>query len=229
MSTMKISTFEFELEKAIPPTKEKDIVISNYTPPVREQKPKGREYIPKEREVFGPYLEEVFYKNEIARYDKKQKEDKQIQYEFLEEFKSSYKLRKRFKDHKETINHLRTLYNRRQLYAAQPSVYLLSLRYNEDGIVTVDGRSWYTYLYFIEAYKRCIAFKIADPRFIEPDKIIALRNRINSDDPNWADWQIPDQEWIDKFERKIDKSAYNSVYFPAQWAREASPSEEEFD
>lgn len=227
--TMKISTFEFELERPIPPTQEKDVVIENYMPPVVEHnKPKGRAYIPKDREVYGPYLEQVFYQNEIDRYYDKQKTDAQIQYEFLNKY-PHYELKRRFKQKKQTINYLRTLYNRRQLYAAQEQVNILSFRYNEEGIITVDGRSWFRYLQFIQAYKRCLEYKIADPRFIEPEKIIALRNRINSGDVNWEGWTIPSAKWIKEFETAIGKPAFDSVYFPAGWKREDAPSAEEFD
>lgn len=221
---MRIRSFEFELDNPIP-TEKDTLVVSNYMPPVKEQQEakKGRAYIPKEREVYGPWLEKTFYDNEIARYFDKFKTDKEIQYELLSQF-TSRRLRHRFKTYKETINHLRTQYNRRDLYAAQEPHYLLSLRYDDSGIITVDGRG-YKYLYFIEAYKRCIEYKIADPRFIEPEKIEELRNRINSSDPLWNGWVVPDAEWIKRFEHKIQQPAYNSVHFPIGWTREESPED----
>ena len=224
---MRISTFEFDLSQPLPPTKQDDIVVSNYMPPIKEAKPKGRQYIPKHRESYGPYIARVLEQNEYLRYENEWHTDKELQYEFLRT-NNNRSLRAKFKNHKLTINYLRTLYNRRELYSAQPPFFLISLRYNDAGIIEPDGRSA-KYMHFIECYKRCLESKIADPRFIEPEKIVAIRDRINSGDQSWVDWWVPSDEWIATFTDKIGQPPYNSVYFPPGWTREESPSIEEFD
>jgi hypothetical protein len=84
-------------------------------------------------------------------------------------------------------------------------------------------------MHFIECYKRCIEYKIADPRFIEPQHITEIRNRINSGDESWLSWSVPPDDWIKAFTTRIGREPYNSVYFPLGWTREESPDTEDFD
>src|SRR5690606_4803084 len=81
-----------------------------------------------------------------------------------------------------------------------------------------------TYLYFEEAYQLCNHYKIADPRFVEPDVVEEVRNRINSNDRDWLVWRVPDEKWIKTFEEKINRPIYNSVPFPEGWRKEDTPA-----
>jgi len=220
---MKITSFEVELSKSLPPI-ETNTKVTKYKPP-REVKTKGRKYEAKDRQVYGPFLEDLFYKNELLAYEKKAKTNAQLKYEFLDKYKRNYQLRNRFKNYKETIGNLRSKYNRRTLYSQQAPVYIISLQYNEINNIVVDGNRYYQLLSFEEAYERCLEFKVADPRFVPPEYIEKIRDRQNSEDPLWRDWSVPSARWIRSFENKIGCEAYNSVYFPVGWTREDTPND----
>lgn len=215
---MKITTFTIALNQ---PPKEEKINVTKYQPP--QQNKKRKAYNAKERVVYGPYLERVFYNNELAAYEGKAKTADEIKFEFLTAFKHHYTIKKRFKSFKESIGNLQTKYNRRDLYTNQNLVYLLSFRYDRFGYITVNGRLCFTLLTFQEAYRRCLDFKVADPRFVPPELIDKLRERKNSADPNWADWTVPPIKWIESFEKKIGMPAYNSVKFRIGYTREDTP------
>lgn len=220
---MKITSFEISLNSG--KVTQQQTNITKYEPPVINKPSTGRTYIAKERDVYGHFLEEMFYNNELAAYTdedgaKTQEELKEI---FLEAYKHNYELRRRFKRYKETIGNLRYRYNKRKLYTQQKPVYLISLQYNSFGVIVVDGRQYYKFLSFQEAYRRCIDFKVADPRFVPPELLSKLRDRVNSADPEWQDWSVPPIRWIEQFERLIGMEAYNSVHFPVGWTREDTP------
>lgn len=216
----KIITFEESLLKET--TKE----IVEYIPP-KQQTTKGRQYNARDRMNYGPYLEKMFYENELARYTKEQKTNGQLKVQFLRDHDNHYQLKKRFITYKETIGNLRNKYNTRRLYAAQEPVYLVSFQYDEYGIIVIDGKRYYEYLSFEQAYERCIQFKVADPRFIPYGLIVRIRNRINSNDPEFTQWSVPTDKWIKSFENKIGMPAYNSVHFPAGWQREDTEETDE--
>ena len=216
----KIISFEEDLLKES--TKE----IVEYVPP-KQRNIKGRKYNAKDRMQYGPYLEKMFYENELARYEKKQRTNAQLKTDFLRDHDNHYYLKKRFITFKETIGNYRTRYNKRKLYAAQEPVYLLSFQYDEYGIIVVDGKRYYEYLSFEQAYARCIEFKVADPRFVPHGLIKRIRDRITSKDPEFLQWSVPTDKWIRSFENKIGKNAYNSVHFPAGWQREDTEETDE--
>lgn len=223
MNKIKITTLEVQLNSAIPAT-EQQTDISKYEPP-REEK-KGRKYEGRDRITYGPYLEEMFFNNEIEAYLTEPKTSKELQYKFLSDHKSNYQLRQRFKNYKITMNNLRTLYNRGTLYSNQAPVYLLSFDYNDTGIIVVNAKYWYKHLTFKQAYERCIDFKVADPRFIQPDKIVMLRDRKNSGDISWSDWSVPPESFIKSIERKIGMPLYNSIKFPNFCTKEETMDED---
>lgn len=217
MSDIQITTLDISLNSALPPVEQKTSV-SKYIPPTIKKK--GRKYEPKDRMTYGPYLESMFYDNEIEAYLTIPKTDQEHKFKFLNDHKSNYQLRNRFKTYKETIGNLRSRYHRRTLYSLQEPVYLLSFSYDENGTIVVDGRQFYKFLTFKQAYERCLEFKIADPRFIEPDKIVLLRDRQNSSDSTWSDWSVPPDSFIASLEKKIGMQLYDSIQFPTFCTRE---------
>lgn len=203
---------EVALGSATPPD-ESHTNISKYEPPTEERK--GRKYEGKDRITYGPYLEEMFFNNELEYYFTAPKTNQQLRYQFLLDHKSNYTLKQRFKSYKETIGNYRSKYNRRMLYSTQGPVYLLSLDYNDAGYIVIDGKQYYKHLTFKQAYERCLEFKIADPRFILPDKIELLRDRKNSDDISWSDWSVPPESFIKQLQTKLRvDNLYNSIQFP---------------
>lgn len=219
---MKISSFEISLTKGI--TQHTDIEVTKYEPPPAN-KPKGRKYTPVDRVTYGPFLEELFYNNEIAAYDREAKTNTELKTIFLIDQKNNYILKNRFKRYKETIGNLRSKYNRRMLYSQQEPVYLISNPYDTFGYIVLNGKQYYTHISFQEVYRQCLDLKIADPRFIPPDLIEKLRDRKNSEDPQWQDWSVPPAKWIKSFERTIGMEAYNSVRFPQGYTREETPKD----
>jgi len=219
---MKITTFEVSLNSG--KVTQKQTNITKYEPPVINKPKTGRVYNAKDRDTYGAFLEVMFYNNEIAAYSedgaKTQEELRDI---FLEQYKHNYELKRRFKRYKESIGNLRNKYNSRKLFTLQEPVYLLSFQYNSFGVIVVNGNQYYKFLSFQEAYRRCVDFKVADPRFIPPELLSKLRDRVNSADPDWLDWSVPPLKWIDQFERLIGMEAYNSVHFPPGWTREETP------
>lgn len=218
---MKITTFTVSLTGGTPVTKTEQN-ITKYKPP-QEKKTVKRKYVPKDRMTYGPYLEKMFYDNEIAAYSKKAETYQELKFRFLQDHKSNYIIRKRFNQFKESMGNLQTKYNRRKLHYAQAPVYLLSFMYDKFGYILVNGIHYYTYLTFQEAYRRCLDFKVADPRFVPPELIERLRERQNSEDPQWVDWTVPPISWIESFEKKIGMSAYDSVQFRIGYTRLETP------
>lgn len=216
---MKIRSFEISLEKGIQKTSQTN--ISKVT--AKEEPRKKRKYTPKSRIIYGPYLEKMFYNNELARYTKTQRDDKTLRYDFLYDYRRNYDLKRRFAQYKETIGTFRTKYNKRELHSEQKPVFLLSLCYSDIGNPCPSMKEWYKNLSFEEAYRKCLDYKIGDPRFIPPELLERLRERKLNEDPDWIDWQVPTEDWLTKFEQKIGMEPYNSVHFPPGWKREDTP------
>lgn len=209
---------EVSLSSSIP-AEESHTNISKYKPPTEERR--GRKYEGKDRVTYGPYLEEMFFNNELEYYFTQPRTNKELKYQFLLDHKSNYQLRARFKSYKYTIGTFRNKYNTRTLYSKQEPVYLISLDYNEVGTIVIDGRQYYKHLTFKQAYERCLEFKIADPRFILPEKIELLRDRKNSADISWSDWSVPPESFIKQLEKKLElPSLYDSIKFPNFCTRE---------
>lgn len=183
--------------------------INNYKPPEITQHLVGRKYNYKERVVYGDYLVDMFFKNEICE---EPKTDQKMKFEFLSKYRS-WSLKKHFKSGMLTIGLFRTRYNKNKLFAAQEPVYLLSFCYNDDGRIVYNGAQYYQYLSFRECYQRCIEFKIADPRFITYEEIVQIRNRINSEDKEWSGWRVPTDTILTELSAKIGRELYDSVSF----------------
>lgn len=123
-------------------------------------------------------------------------------------------LHKSVKHNKWSIGVLRTRYNKGQLYDTQPKPYLLSLRYNDDGYILLKG-SRMTYASFDDCYEQCLEYKIADPRFIEEDKLNLIRLRINDGDEQWKGWTVAPKNYIEeRCEAAKKKSLFNCLRFP---------------
>lgn len=184
--------------------------INTYKPPEINDRIIGRRYNFKNRITYGDYLVDTFFKNEICE---EPKTDQTIKFEFLSKYKS-WSLKKHFKSGMLTIGLFRTRYNKNKLFASQDPVYLLSFCYNSEGRIVFNGTHYYQYLSFRECYQRCIEFKIADPRFITYEEIVQIRNRINSDDPEWKDWRVPTDTILTELAAKIPApEIYDSVSF----------------
>jgi len=219
MTDIKITTLEVSLNSAMP-HEESHTNISKYKPPVLD-KPKGRKYEAKDRITYGPFLEQMFFDNELEYYLTQPLSIKELKFKFLSAHKTNYTLKNKFKRYKYTIGMFRSKYNRRELYSTQDPVYLLSFDYNEAGYIVVDGRQYYRSLTFKQAYERCLEFKVADPRFIPHDKIVLLRDRKNSGDPQWADWSVPPDSFLDQLHRTVHRdSMYDTIEFPKFCTRE---------
>lgn len=192
--------------------------INKYEPPVNATRV-GRKYESKERILHGPYLEKMLFKNEIA-HDPKTDGDLRIQY--LYDF-PSYELKKRFSKYKETIGTIRTKYNRNKLYSAQSPTLILSFCYNPEGRIVKDGTKYFQFLSFRDCYRRCLDYKVADPRFVSPEELEAIRSRINSGDPDWADWIVPTDKQISELETEIGiDPIYDCIKFLPYLTREAT-------
>ena len=209
---------EVSLSSSIP-AEESHTNISKYVPPTEERK--GRKYEGKDRITYGPYLEQMFFDNELEYYLTQARTTRELKYRFLLDHKGNYQLKSRFKSYKYTIGTFRGKYNRRELYSDQQPVYMLSFDYNDFGYIVIDGRQYYKHLTFKQAYERCLEYKIADPRFILPDKIVMLRDRKNSADISWSDWSVPPESFIKQFQSKVGLDAlYDTIKFPNFCTRE---------
>jgi hypothetical protein len=212
----KIITFESEVIK--------EVEIKEFKPPKPKGKP-GRTYKTRDRIIYGPYLEDVFLNNEYEAYSKEAKTDRILKRDFLEKNKNNYQLKQQFKNHKLTIGMFRTRFNKGILHANQEPNYLLSICYDEFSHPVAGGMRQYQYLSFEEVYQKCVEYKIADPRFVPLGLIKRIKDKQNSGDPDWLEWRAPPLNWIERFEKKIGKTAYNSLKFPRGWTREETPIE----
>lgn len=192
--------------------KHKHISVEKFQPPIQAASKKGREYIAKDRMVFAPHFEAMFFNNEICQ---EPKTDKRLKYDFLASpHGNNYTLKQRFQKHKESIGGYRTQYNKRTLYVRQNPVYLLSFCYSTNQRIIASARSDYDYLSFHQCYERCVEYKVADPRFVEYKKIVAIRNAINNGDPEWAEWTAPSDKDIQSLCTQIGvDDLYNCVQF----------------
>jgi hypothetical protein len=220
---MIIKTFEQSLKGSIT---SKEIKLTTFVVPKPIPRNSKREYQSRNRETYAKWLYKVFYDNEVFAYQKKAKTNDQIQTRLLEENKHNSLLRKRFKQYKYTIGTFRRRYNQGVLYSAQPATFILSLQYDEHNYVVVGGNSPRTYMTFEDCYDRCMEFKVADPRFVPYEYIVAVRNKQIQNQEEWLKWVVPTDDDIKKFctECKI-KEIYNSVNFLSGWKREDTPTD----
>jgi len=215
---MKIRTASIDIESG-----QTDISVSEvvkYNPPVNPtQLLKNRKYESKDRILYGPYLEQVLFNNEICH---EPKTDQDIKFEFLKKY-PIYGLKKRFKQYKESIGTIRGRYNKQELFSAQLPVILVSFCYNEEGRIVANGVSYYQYLSFRECKSKCIEYKVADPRFFSHDQIHEIRSRINSGNEEWLQWRVPTDTQIAELERNIGIDCiYDSIRFLPHLTREAT-------
>lgn len=220
---MKISEFEIDLSKKKVTSKETQ--VKKLQAPEIKPKSNKRKYTSTERVLYGPSLQDIFSSNELAAYQEKAKPDAQIKYEFLKANHRNLSLKRRFKQGKVTIGTLRGLYNRHKLFSNQDTVYLVSFCYNEHGVIVENARNNYTPLYYLEVLKKCIEYKIADPRFLTPEQVATIRDRQNDEDPKWQEWSVPPQHFIDRLAQQIGKEVFDSVYFPRGHSRIESPAD----
>lgn len=215
MSDIEITSIDISSDNI----KHKHISVEKFQPPIQTASKKGREYIAKDRMVFAPHFEKMFYDNEICQ---EPKTDKRLKYDFLASpHGNNYTLKQRFQKHKESIGGYRTQYNKRNLYVRQNPILLLSFPYSTNQRILASARSDYDYLSFHQCYERCLEFKIADPRFVEYTKIVAIRNAINNGDPQWAEWTAPTDKEIQTLCSLIGvDDLYNSISFLKGYRRE---------
>lgn len=193
--------------------KHKDISVEKYEPPAQSATKVGRTYVGKDRMVFAPHFEKMFFDNEICP---EPKIDKRLKYDFLSSpHGNNYTLKQRFRKHKESIGGYRTQYNKRTLYVTQKPVLLLSFAYSPEGRIISRGNTFYDYLSFHQCYEKCLEYKVADPRFVAYNKIVAIRNAINNGDTEWADWTAPtDQEFKTLCSLLGVQELFNCISFP---------------
>lgn len=171
----------------------------------------------------------IFQKNETARQDDKMT-DTHIKAWILEKYGGIRTVYKNVKNYNYTVGLFRGWYNKSELTTNQPTPILISLSYDTDGYPIVGayrGRSWKHYLYFEEAYHKCAMLKIADPRFVEYEKIVEIRNRLVQKDPDWEDWYVPTEDQLKDIARSLGvrkiENIYNSISFPPGYTREETP------
>jgi hypothetical protein len=220
MST-KITTFEKTLEGKVT-VSTKDILTFDIPEPVKRNS--GREYKSTERDMYTRTLYNLFYENEIKAYYEKPLTKKQIQQKLLDKHKRNRTIRKKLTNYLTTVGMWRKMYNEGKLYSSQPQVYLISFEYDMHGYIVIGGRHPYAYRYFMDCYNKCLIHKIADPRFIPYEDIVAIRNKQIQLDPDWLDWIVPDEVTLQRLrtETGVDE-LYNSVKFRKGFTREETP------
>lgn len=236
---MKIKTFETILNDPKSKAKVQELNINQFSPPpIQVSRNSGRTY-ESDRPMYRRFIWELLEQNEFLAYQKKAKTNTELQREFLLKFPRNQKLRYRFKTYKATIGMFRKRYNNQQLFASQPPPYLLSFQYDELGFIVVGGIYQHIYMTFDDCYRRCLEFKVADPRFVPPEYIVEIRNRqieqsmegppTDSKQLNWLDWIVPDEDTIKRLctKLKLKQGLYNSVRFPKGCTREETPIDDE--
>lgn len=222
MTTRKITTLDISFQQQTIPNIS-EVVEEIYEPPVLKYKPKTDA-----KPRFGAHAVWIplFIENEIQAMTVKcgGRPDNWLRLQFCSRMKKidskrAYYVRKQITINKITVGTFRNAYNNRKLSKTQDPIWLISMRYNEHGIPI---KNIYEYAHWEDMYQKCIDLKIADPRFITPEEIEALRTAINNEDPNFNNWAVPSAKEIESLTNKIGKEVYNSVYFPCGWAREDS-------
>ena len=173
----------------------------------------------------------IFQQNETLP-KKEKKTDTEIKAWVLSRYYNVKTILRNFKLYRYTIGTFRTQYNESRLTQGQETPLLISLSYDDEGYPLVGayrGRSWKYYIHFEECYHRCAMLKIADPRFVEYEKIVEIRNRLVQQDPEWQDWIVPTDDQLKKIAaslrvRKIE-NIYNSIKFMHEYSREATPKD----
>lgn len=173
-------------------------------------------------------MHKVLEDNEFDAYEREAKTNEVIQREFLLKYKRNSSLRYQFKTYRATVGMFRKRFNKGILYSAQPPPYLMSFSYDESGYITVGGNRANQYMMFYDCYARCINYRIADPRFVEYDLIVEIRNRQNEGVEEWLDWIVPNDDMIKRLCTKLGvNDLYNSVKFLMGWTREETPKDYE--
>lgn len=197
--------------------------ITQFQLPTHKE-PLGRKYESTCRDMYTRTLFKLFYNNEFLAYTKKALTKKQIQEALVLEHKTNRLLKRKLDRYLLTIGMFRQRYNDNILYAAQPIIYMLSFEYDKYGYIVVGGRYPTTYRYFEDCYNKCVKLKVADPRFVPPEAIEAIRVKQIQLDPEWMKWRVPDEKTIKELRSKLKlKELYNSVRFRPGFTREETP------
>lgn len=219
---MKIQTFEETLGGKFRTTdfENKKIIV-----PKPIQRNTGIKYEAEARVTYCHWLFEVFQNNEYLAYKNEAWTNDIIKRRLLLQFaKKLPSLRNRFRTYKYTIGIFRNYYNDNKLYSAQPPTLLVSFPYNDLGYIQGFGKDHYRILSFEECYRHCINLKIADPRFVQYEHIVEIRNRQVQGEKEWLAWIVPTDKQIKEVAVKAGiKEVYNSVRFPQGWTREDTP------
>lgn len=221
MST-KITTFEKSLDGKVTASV-KDITTFDIPTPVKRNS--GRIYKSTERDLHTRTLYRLFYENEIKAYYAKPLTKEQLQERLLSLHPRNRTIRNRLRKYQVTMGMWRKQYNEGILYTSQPQIYFLSFEYDKNGYIVIGGRSPYSYRYFMDCYNKCLIHKVADPRFIPYEDIVAIRNKQIQLDPDWLKWIVPDEVTLQRLrtETGVDE-LYNSVKFPRGFTREETPT-----
>jgi hypothetical protein len=218
---MKIRTFEQSMSGEEKFT-EKELIP--FVVPMAKPRNSGRKYTVKNRDVWSRDFLQLFTDNEFLAYQGKARTDDQIKKELLLRHKHNRMLIRRMKTFKITVGMFRIKYNKGILRSSQEPTFLMSFRYDENGYIILGGNHGIYrlhYMHFMDCYARCVAFQIADPRFIPYEYIVEIRNRQSQGIREWLDWVVPTDIQIKELSTKCKvKEIYNSVDFYQGYTRE---------
>lgn len=176
-------------------------------------------------------LYDIFFRNEIAHFEEKITR-RQIIDELLHKYKHLKQLRRNLTvTHRYSISVERRRYNDNSLYASQPPTFLTSIEYNWEHYPIVGGfmnQFYKDYLYWEEAYHRILEHQVADPRFVEYEAIVEIRNRQIRGEDAWLKWIVPTDKDLQTISRQLEldiPNIFNSVIFAPGFTREETPKD----
>ena len=225
---MKIESFEQESGKA----PKRTVHIDQHITLARTQKRNsGLEVVKNVHLLWRRGLAHLFAQNELAPFAEKKTRNELID-ELIKKYSHLKILRRHFKvTHKYSISTERRKYNFGSIYSSQPPTFLMSIEYNWEHYPIVGGwnnQFYKDYLYWEEAYTRVCEFAIADPRFLEYEAIVEIRNRQIRGEEEWLKWVVPSDKDLQEISRHLQldiPNIFNSVIFAPGFTREETPKD----
>lgn len=225
---MKIESFEQEQGKA----PNRTVHIDEHITLARTQKRNsGIEVVKNTHLLWRRGMAHLFEQNELASFHDKKTRNQLIdaivaQYSHIKPLKRHFKV-----THKYSISLERRKYNFGSIYSSQPPTFLMSLEYNWEHYPIVGGwnnQFYKDYIYWEEAYTRVCEFAIADPRFLEYEAIVEIRNRQIRGEEQWLKWVVPSDKDLQEISRKLQldiPNIFNSIIFAPGFTREETPKD----
>jgi hypothetical protein len=225
---MKIEIFEHELGKA--PIKA--TYIDEHITLARTQKRNtGIEVVKNTHLMWRRGMAALFHANEIADFHSKKTRNQLIE-DIIKRYPHIKTLKRHFKiTHKYSISAERRKYNFGSIYSSQPPTFLLSLEYNWEHYPIVGGyenQFYKDYIYWEEVYTRACEYAVADPRFLEYEAIVEIRNRQIRGEEQWLKWVVPSDKDLQDISRELQldiPDIFNSVTFAPGFTREETPKD----